>query len=132
MGARVVTGCMPGEPPGAFYQGSILDHVGPGMPAYEEELFGPVAAIIRVAGEAEAVQVANHTPIGIGASVWSADVERALRVGDRLRCGQVYVNAPVDEDPAIPAGGVGLSGFGRLLGRAGCTEFTGTKAMIIG
>jgi len=129
-GARVVTGCMPGEPPGAFYQGSILDHVAPGMPAYDEELFGPVAAIIRVAGEAEAVEIANHAPIGIGASVWSADPERALRIGQSLRCGQVYINAPVAEDPAIPAGGVGPSGFGRLLGRAGCREFIGSKALI--
>ncbi len=131
-GAKVVTGCMPGEPPGAFYQGSILDHVSPGMPAYDEELFGPVAAIIRVADEAEAVQVANHAPIGIGASVWSADNQRALRLGRKLRCGQVYVNAPVAEDPAIPAGGVGPSGFGRLLGGAGCREFTGSKSMIFG
>jgi succinate-semialdehyde dehydrogenase/glutarate-semialdehyde dehydrogenase len=131
-GARVVTGCMPGEPPGAFYQGSILDHVAPGMPAYDEELFGPVAAIIRVADEVEMAEIANHAPIGIGASVWSADPERALTVGQRLRCGQVYVNAPVDEDPAIPAGGVGPSGFGRLLGEAGCREFTSTKALIFG
>ncbi|MDX1593395.1 MAG: aldehyde dehydrogenase family protein [Gammaproteobacteria bacterium] len=131
-GAKVVTGCMPGEPPGAFYQASILDHLAPGMPAYEEELFGPVAAIIRVADDAEAIAVANHAPIGVGASVWSGDVDRALRVGHRLRCGQVYVNAPVGEDPAIPIGGVGPSGFGRLLGGPGCREFTGSRAMIFG
>ena len=131
-GARVVTGCMPGEPPGAFYQASILDHVQPGMPAYDEELFGPVAAIIRVADDAEAVAIANHAPIGIGASVWSADTERAVVLGRQLRAGQVYVNAPVDEDPAVPAGGVAGSGFGRLLGSAGCREFTGTKSLIIG
>jgi len=131
-GARVVTGCMPGEPPGAFYQGSILDHVSPGMPAYDEELFGPVAAIIRVTDEAEAIAIANHAPIGIGASVWSGDTERALRVGRALRCGQVYINAPVAEDPAIPTGGVGPSGFGRLLGGPGCREFTGTKSLIFG
>ncbi len=131
-GARVVTGCMPGEPPGAFYQGSILDHVQPGMPAYDEELFGPVAAIIRVADEGEAVVVANQAPIGVGASVWSADPERALRVGYALRCGQVYINAPVTEDPAIPVGGVGPSGFGRQLGGPGCREFTDSKALIIG
>jgi succinate-semialdehyde dehydrogenase/glutarate-semialdehyde dehydrogenase len=91
-----------------------------------------VAAIIRVADEVEMAEIANHAPIGIGASVWSADPERALTVGQRLRCGQVYVNAPVDEDPAIPAGGVGPSGFGRLLGEAGCREFTSTKALIFG
>ncbi len=130
-GARVITGCMPGEPPGAFYQGSILDHVAPGMPAYDEELFGPVAAIIRVADEAEAIAVANHTPISVGASVWSVDTQRALRVGRALRCGQVYINAAVAEDPAIPVGGVGSSGFGRLLGGPGSREFTASKSFLI-
>jgi succinate-semialdehyde dehydrogenase/glutarate-semialdehyde dehydrogenase len=131
-GARVVTGCMPGEPPGAFYQGSILDYVVPGMPAYDEELFGPVAAIIRATDDEEMVSIANHAPIGVGASVWSADPGRALVVGRRLNAGQVYVNTPVAEDPAVPVGGVGASGFGRLLGAAGCREFTDSKALIVG
>ncbi|HEY5719931.1 MAG TPA: aldehyde dehydrogenase family protein, partial [Gammaproteobacteria bacterium] len=84
MGARVVTGCMPGEGPGAYYQASILDWVGPGMPAYDEELFGPVAAIVRVPGQYEAVQLSNDSAFGLGASVWSGDLRRGQAVARQL------------------------------------------------
>jgi succinate-semialdehyde dehydrogenase/glutarate-semialdehyde dehydrogenase len=131
-GAKVVTGCMPGEGPGAYYQASILDRVHEGMPAYEQELFGPVAAILRAQDADDALRIANDTRFSLGASVWGADAARATALAERLLCGQVHVNTPVDDDPGLPYGGIGGSGFGRQLGRAGVREFTATQALIAG
>jgi len=132
LGARVVTGCMPGEGPGAYYQASILDGVAPGMPACDEELFGPVAAIVRGNGDRELVNLANETAFGLGASIWSGDRARAEELAHELHCGQVFINAPVFCDTALPGAVMGESGFGCVTGKLGMREFTTAQAIIIG
>jgi succinate-semialdehyde dehydrogenase/glutarate-semialdehyde dehydrogenase len=97
------------------------------MPAYDEETFGPVAAVIRVPDEDQAVRVANDTAYGLGASVWTRDAERGLRVARQLQSGAVFVNAVVASDPRLPFGGVKRSGYGRELSAAGIREFTNLR-----
>jgi len=112
---------------GCFYAPTVLTGVGPGMPAYDEETFGPVAAVIRVADEDQAIQVANDTAYGLGASVWTTDVDRGLRVARQLQSGAVFVNAVVASDPRLPFGGIKRSGYGRALAAAGIREFTNLR-----
>ncbi|RMF87253.1 MAG: NAD-dependent succinate-semialdehyde dehydrogenase [Nitrospirae bacterium] len=128
-GARVVTGGTVPEGPGAFYPPTVLVEVGPGQPAYEEELFGPVAAVIRARDEAEAVAIANDTRFGLGASLWTADVERGERLAARIEAGSVFVNGMVKSDPRLPFGGVKASGYGRELARFGIREFVNVKTV---
>ncbi|WP_045727956.1 NAD-dependent succinate-semialdehyde dehydrogenase [Xanthomonas sp. GPE 39] len=130
-GATPLLGCAPDLSTHAGYPASILDHVVPGMPAYDEELFGPVAAILRVADEAEAVRVANDTVFGLGGSVWSADRDRGERVACQLHCGTVFVNASVKSDVRLPFGGVKRSGFGRELAAHGIHEFMNIKSVYV-
>jgi len=130
-GAVAVTGCAPEGGPGAFYQASILDRVRPGMPAYEEELFGPVAAIIRAKDEADALRIANDSRFGLGGSVWTADVARGERMARQLQCGVVFVNGMVKSDPRLPFGGVKHSGYGRELAVYGIREFVNVKTVWI-
>lgn len=130
-GAAAVTGCNPEAGDGAFYQPSILDRVAPGMPAYEEELFGPVAAIMRVKDEAEAVRVANDSAYGLGGSVWTQDSARGEKVARRLECGCAFVNGLVKSDPRLPFGGIKHSGYGRELSKLGIREFVNAKTVWI-
>lgn len=126
---------MGGEKPegeGAFYPVTILTNVKPGMPAYEEELFGPVASVIKVKDEEEAIRVANDTQYGLGASVYSEDLERAETIArDELEAGCCFVNEFVKSDPRLPFGGVKKSGYGRELGLYGIHEFVNTKTVYI-
>ena len=128
-GASVVTGGEPLDRDGAFYPPTVLTDVPDGCPADEEEVFGPVAAIYRVDGEEEAVAKANDTQFGLGASVWTADVERGGRIADELEAGCVYVNELVKSDPRVPFGGVKASGYGRELAAAGIREFLNRKTV---
>lgn len=131
-GARCLLG---GEIPpgrGSFYPPTVLSAVGPGMPAYEEELFGPVAAIIAVADEEEAVRVANDSCFGLGAAVFTRDLERGERVAtDELEAGSCFVNAFVRSDPRLPFGGIKRSGYGRELGSFGLHEFVNVKTVYV-
>jgi succinate-semialdehyde dehydrogenase/glutarate-semialdehyde dehydrogenase len=102
------------------------------MPAYDEELFGPVASILRVKDEAEAVRVANDTTFGLGGSVWSADRARGERVARQLQCGAAFVNAIVKSDVRLPFGGIKRSGFGRELAEHGIHEFMNIKSVYVG
>jgi len=131
-GATALLGGAPDTGTHAGYPASILDHVVPGMPAYDEELFGPVAAILRVADEAEAVRVANDTSFGLGGSVWSADRARGERVARQLQCGAAFVNAIVKSDVRLPFGGIKRSGFGRELAEHGIHEFMNIKSVYVG
>jgi len=130
-GAKVLLGGAPVPDTHAAYPATILDNVAPGMPAYEEELFGPVAAILRVKDEAEAVRVANDTTYGLGGSVWSGDAARGERVAQQLECGAAFVNAIVKSDVRLPFGGTKRSGFGRELAEHGIHEFTNIKTVYV-
>ncbi len=129
-GAKLLLGGSP-DTSHAGYPASILDAVVTGMPAYEEELFGPVASILRVKDEAEAVKVANDTSFGLGGSVWTGDSERGDRVARQLQCGAAFVNAIVKSDVRLPFGGSKRSGFGRELAEHGIHEFMNIKSVYI-
>jgi succinate-semialdehyde dehydrogenase/glutarate-semialdehyde dehydrogenase len=129
-GAKVLLGGKPGQ--GATdYPATILDNVAPGMPAYDEELFGPVAGVIRVRDEADAIRVANDTAFGLGASVWTADAARGDRAARRIAAGACFVNALVRSDVRLPFGGTKTSGFGRELAEHGIHEFMNIKSVYI-
>ncbi len=126
-GAKVVIGGKRPDPDGAFFEPTILTDLKPGMPAYEEELFGPVAAVIVVADEARAIAVANDTKYGLGGSVYTRDVERGRRVAEEIEAGMVYVNHPAYIYEDMPFGGVKKSGYGRECGELGIHEFVNKK-----
>ncbi|MEZ4218817.1 MAG: NAD-dependent succinate-semialdehyde dehydrogenase [Myxococcota bacterium] len=131
-GARLLLG---GEVPagrGAYYPPTVLTDVAPGMPAYDDELFGPVAALVFVEDEDEAVRVANATSFGLGAAVFTRDVARGEAIArDRLEAGSCFVNAFVRSDPRLPFGGIKASGFGRELGAFGIREFVNVKTVVV-
>ncbi len=128
-GAVAVTGCAPGEGPGAYYQASILAHVAPGMRAYSEELFGPVATVTEARDAEHALALANDSPYGLGGSVWTRDPERGERLARDLACGSAFVNGMVKSDPRLPFGGIKASGYGRELARIGLHEFVNVKTL---
>jgi succinate-semialdehyde dehydrogenase/glutarate-semialdehyde dehydrogenase len=131
-GARLLEGGVTPEGPGSYYPATVLTDVRPGMPAYDEEVFGPVAAVIGVADEAEAIRVANDTPYGLGAVVFSADTERAEKIArDSIHAGCCFVNSFVKSDPRLPFGGIKQSGYGRELGTSGLKEFVNVKTIYI-
>jgi succinate-semialdehyde dehydrogenase / glutarate-semialdehyde dehydrogenase len=128
-GAELLTGGEPLDRPGFFYPPTVLDRVSPGMVAAVEETFGPAAAVLRVADEDEAVAVANDSEFGLGASVWTADLDRGERVAARIEAGCLFVNQLVKSDPRVPFGGVKDSGYGRELGAYGIREFVNAKTV---
>jgi len=130
-GARVRLGGEPVADSPAGYPATVLDQVGPGMPAYEEELFGPVAAVIRVKDEAEALRVANDTRFGLGGSVWTGDAARGEAFAQQLECGAAFVNSIVKSDARLPFGGSKESGFGRELADHGIHEFMNIKTVYV-
>jgi succinate-semialdehyde dehydrogenase/glutarate-semialdehyde dehydrogenase len=130
-GAVALTGCKPAERNGYYYQASILDHVTDKTRAYHEELFGPVAIVIRAASEEDALHIANQTRYGLGSSLWSQDVERAEQLATRIQAGCTFINGMVKSDPRLPFGGVKASGFGRELSQQGIREFVNAKTVWI-
>ena len=130
-GAEAVTGCDVIAGAGAYYKASILDRVEPGMRAYAEEFFGPVAIVIRARDEAEAIRIANDTPFGLGGSVWTRDSERGERVALQIVSGATFVNGMVKSDPRLPFGGAKNSGYGRELSLLGIREFVNPKTIWI-
>jgi succinate-semialdehyde dehydrogenase/glutarate-semialdehyde dehydrogenase len=114
--------------PGFYYRPTVLDHVRPGMAAFDEETFGPVAAIVRASDADEAIRLANRTEFGLGASVWT-EQGRAAELVRRIDAGAVFVNAVVASDPRLPFGGIKRSGYGRELGPDGMREFMNAKTV---
>jgi succinate-semialdehyde dehydrogenase / glutarate-semialdehyde dehydrogenase len=131
-GAKLLLGGRAVPGPGSFYEPTVLDHVQPGMTAACEETFGPAAAILRVRDAEEALRVANDTAFGLGAALWTADLERAARLARELDAGAVFINGLVASDPRLPFGGIKDSGYGRELGRLGLHEFTNAKTVWTG
>ena len=131
-GAEVVVG--DGQIPdrGWYYAPTLLDGVSPTMPVFREETFGPVAALTRVRNLDEAIDLANDTVYGLGASVWTRDTDAARHVARRLEAGSVFVNGLVASDARMPMGGVKASGYGRELGEYGAREFTNVQTVRIG
>jgi succinate-semialdehyde dehydrogenase / glutarate-semialdehyde dehydrogenase len=127
---RLLGGEIPAGP-GAFYPPTLLTAVDKGMPAFDEEMFGPVAAVIRAKDQADAVRLANDSPFGLGASLWTQDRVRAENVAAELEAGTVFVNGQVKSDPRLPFGGIKRSGYGRELAEYGIREFVNIKSVWI-
>jgi succinate-semialdehyde dehydrogenase/glutarate-semialdehyde dehydrogenase len=128
-GARVLAGGRVPERAGAWYPPTVLADVRPGHAAFEEETFGPVAALVRVRDEAEALELANRSRFGLGASVWTRDAERGRRLASRIESGMVFVNSMPRSDPRLPFGGIKASGFGRELWVPGIRSFANAKTV---
>jgi succinate-semialdehyde dehydrogenase/glutarate-semialdehyde dehydrogenase len=129
LGAALIVGGhkMPGK--GYYYQPTILTNVRKGMPAYDEELFGPVVSVLIAKDEQDAIRIANDTKYGLGGTVWTTDQARGENVARQLETGSVYVNGLMKSDPRLPFGGVKSSGMGRELGRHGMLEFANAKTI---
>lgn len=130
-GAEALLGCKPIAGEGAFYPPSILDRVTAKTRAYHEELFGPVATVIRATDEDEAVHVANDTRFGLGSSIWSGDSVHAEKIARQVHAGSCFINGMVRSDPRLPFGGIKSSGFGRELSSHGIREFVNVKSVWI-
>lgn len=130
-GARLLIGGAPLPGPGFFYPPTVLTDVGPGMPAFSEEVFGPVASIIPVRDEAAAIRAANASSYGLGATLFTRDRERGRRIASQLDCGLVFLNAYARSDLNLPFGGTKDSGYGRELGTWGLRAFANVKSVWI-
>ena len=130
-GAVLVAGGSPIDADGYYFEPTVLDQVTPGMTVFAQEVFGPVAAIVRARDDDHAVELANDTEYGLGAAVWSGS-SRGLSVGRRIRSGALFVNAVVASDPRLPFGGIGRSGYGRELSAEGTREFTNVRTVFVG
>jgi succinate-semialdehyde dehydrogenase/glutarate-semialdehyde dehydrogenase len=129
MGAKLLLGGKRVERKGYYYPATILGNVKKGMPAFDQELFGPVASVIKVNSEEEAIAVANDTKFGLGASLWTSNIEKAKEFASKIDSGSVFINGMVKSDPRLPFGGVKLSGYGRELSHYGIKEFVNIKTV---
>ena len=132
LGARALTGGKRIQGDGFYFEPTVLANVRPGMPAYHEETFGPVAAVIRVKDAEDALRVANDTDYGLGSNIWTADVKRGKKLAERIEAGLVFINGMVASDARLPFGGVKRSGYGRELSEYGIKEFTNIQTVWVG
>lgn len=131
-GAKLTTGGYIPEIEGAYYPPTVLCDVVPGMPAFDEEIFGPVAAIIMAKDENEAIELANNSVFGLGAAIFTNDIEKGESIAKtKLRAGSCFVNAFVRSDPRLPFGGIQQSGYGRELSIFGIREFVNIKTVVV-
>jgi acyl-CoA reductase-like NAD-dependent aldehyde dehydrogenase len=131
-GAKILLGGKRRPGRGYYFTPTVLTNVRPGMPAACEEVFGPVAALLKVRSVEEAIQVANDSPYGLGANLWTTDLTRARRFARDIEAGQVFINGMVASDPRLPFGGVKRSGYGRELSEFGIREFVNIQTVWIG
>ncbi len=132
LGAKVLLGGYIPEGKIPYYPPTVLENVIPGMPAYHEELFGPVAVLYRAKTEEEAIRIANDTVFGLGAGVFTSDIEKGKRLAEKgLEAGCVFVNDFVKSDPRLPFGGIKGSGYGRELSVIGIREFVNMKTVVV-
>jgi succinate-semialdehyde dehydrogenase/glutarate-semialdehyde dehydrogenase len=131
-GARLLLGGEIPDRPGAWYPATVLSHVTAGQPAHDEEVFGPVAAVIEAADEADALRIANASEFGLGSGVLTSNLERGERIAaEGLDAGMAFVNTPVASDPRLPFGGVKHSGYGREVSAFGIREFVNIKSVLV-
>jgi acyl-CoA reductase-like NAD-dependent aldehyde dehydrogenase len=128
-GARLVLGGTAREGAGFFYSATIVADVAPGMRMFDQEVFGPAAAVIRARDDDHAIELANATGFGLGGSIWTRDIAEGERLAARLECGCAFVNAIVASDPRVPFGGVKRSGYGRELSAFGIREFVNVQTV---
>ncbi len=132
MGARaIIGGYRPKVLKGAYFAPTLLVNVSPGMPVFDEEVFGPVASIITVNNIPEAIELANKTRYGLGASIWTVSTDQAQRLARHIQAGSVFINSMVKSDPRLPFGGIKKSGYGRELSGHGIREFVNVKTLVI-
>jgi succinate-semialdehyde dehydrogenase/glutarate-semialdehyde dehydrogenase len=131
-GAKAAVGGHPLEGAGYFYQPTVLTNVTQSMPVWREETFGPAAAVMRVKDADEAVAMANDSQFGLGASLWTQDLERGQRLAREIEAGSVFINGMVASDPRLPFGGVKRSGYGRELSGFGIREFVNIQTIWVG
>jgi acyl-CoA reductase-like NAD-dependent aldehyde dehydrogenase len=129
VGATLALGGRRLDRPGFYFPPTVLLGVEPGMPAFDEETFGPVAAVTRARDAGHALELANRSRFGLGASVWTTDLSRGHELAARLEAGAVFVNEMVKSDPRVPFGGVKCSGYGRELAAFGLREFVNVKTV---
>jgi succinate-semialdehyde dehydrogenase/glutarate-semialdehyde dehydrogenase len=128
-GARILTGGKILAGRGFYYAPTILDNLKKGMPAFDDEIFGPVASLIKVEDEEDAVRIANDSPFGLGASIWTSNIEKAKQMATEIESGSVFINGIVKSDPRLPFGGIKNSGYGRELSHYGIKEFVNIKSV---
>jgi succinate-semialdehyde dehydrogenase/glutarate-semialdehyde dehydrogenase len=131
LGAVLMTGGRRLPGPGFYFAPAVLSNVAPGMPAFDEETFGPVAAVMQARNPEHAVEIANASRYGLGASIWTPDREGAEILARDLEAGTVFINGMVKSDPRLPFGGIKRSGYGRELSEAGIREFVNIKTVWI-
>ncbi len=131
-GAKIAAGGSAPERKGFFYKPTVITGVTREQPVFSEETFGPVAAIIRARDEAHAIELANDTPFGLGAALWTRDIDKARRLSRDIEAGAVFINGMVASDPRLPFGGIKRSGYGRELSEFGIREFVNVKTIWIG
>ncbi|HYA77086.1 MAG TPA: aldehyde dehydrogenase family protein, partial [Verrucomicrobiae bacterium] len=130
-GAKALLRGGPRSGKGSFYDPTVLSNVDKSMRVMNEEVFGPAAPICIVENEAEALRIANDTDYGLGASIWTENLEKAESIANKIESGTVFVNCQMHSDPRLPFGGVKNSGIGRELSRYGLKEFVNVKAIQI-
>ncbi|WP_338815463.1 NAD-dependent succinate-semialdehyde dehydrogenase (plasmid) [Bernardetia sp. Wsw4-3y2] len=127
-GAKIILG---GKRDKAFYEPTILVDVKEGMPAFDDELFGPIASVIKAENETHAIELANDSEFGLGSSLWTKDMEKATKIASQIESGSVFINGMVKSDPRLPFGGIKKSGYGRELATNGIHEFVNIKTVWI-
>jgi len=129
LGAKIETGGRRMDTAGYYYEPTVMTRITPCMPVFSEETFGPVLPVLKVATEAEAVEMANKSPFGLGGSLWTNNTEKGIRLARQIEAGAVFVNGMTKSDPRLPFGGIKKSGYGRELSHYGIKEFVNIKTI---